>query len=162
MKNILLAVVFVFIANVAFATTTTTPVAGDIAAKIVAPLTVTHASGAKLNFGTLVSPTSAATVVISNANPGVATDTGVQRIAADAVSSDHFTVVNPEGVQYSVAIQESTVSIGTGTPMTVSAFNPSCSSGCTGTDIYVGGQLDINANQPAGTYTGQYHLTITY
>lgn len=164
MKKLLLLVVFVFVASSVFATTTTDPATGDAKAKIIAPLEIAHASGAALNFGTLVSPESAGYVVISNANPGVATDTNIQRIAADPVSSDHFTVTNPDNVTYSAAVQESSISVANANSdtMTVSAFNPSCTTGCTATDIYVGGRLDVGADQAAGIYTGQYHITLTY
>lgn len=166
MKKLLLLLVLVFVAGSVFATTTTDPATGEAKAKIIAPLEIAHASGAALNFGTLVSPESAGTVTITNANPGVATDSGVERISAYPVSSDHFTVTNPEGVQYSAAIQESSINVvkigDTTKTMTVSNLQPSCSSNCTAADIYVGGQLAVGANQAAGSYTGEYHIELTY
>lgn len=163
MKKLLMLVVFVFVAGAVFATTTTDPATGEAKAKIIAPLEVDHAEGAALNFGTLVSPKSGSgTVTISNANPGVATDVGVERVAG-AVSSDHFTVTNPENVSYSVNLPASSINVTSGSnTMAVSAFTASCTSGCTATDIYVGGQLAVAQDQAAGSYTGEYTITLTY
>ena len=165
MKKLLLLGVFVFVAGAVFATTTTDPATGEAQAKIIAPLVVAHADGAALNFGTLVSPKNGAgTVTISNANPGEATDSsGLERIAADPVSSDHFTVTNPERVSYSVNLPSSSINVTSGSnTMAVSAFAASCESGCTAYDIYVGGQLAVAQNQAAGEYSGEYSITLTY
>ncbi|MBR4508333.1 MAG: DUF4402 domain-containing protein [Elusimicrobiaceae bacterium] len=164
MKKLLMLVVFVFVAGAVFASQTD-PATGEAKAKIVAPLAITHATGAALNFGTLVSPKNGAgTVTISNANPGQATDSGVERITVDPVSSDHFTVTNPDNVSYSAAVTEASITVKNpnNDEMTVSAFTPSCTSSCTATDIYVGGQLAIGQNQASGVYSGQYHITLTY
>lgn len=162
MKKLLLLVVFVFVAGSVFATTTTDPATGDAQAKIIAPLAVVHHTGSALNFGTLVSPkTAAGTVVLSAA--GAATDTGVERISADPVSADQFDVTNPEGVSYSVNLPSSSINVTSGSNnMPVSAFTASCTSGCTAATINVGATLSVAKDQAAGTYTGEYQITLTY
>lgn len=164
MKNILLAVVFVFLANFAFATTTTPNAEGTAQASIVAPLTLAHVGGSALNFGTWVQPTAAASVTIPTDADSVSVASGtVERIAASTVSRDHFTVTGASAdVQYSVNLPSSIQIDKSSDHMTVSAFHASCESNCTASDLYIGGTLAIGANQAAGDYEGHYNLTITY
>lgn len=168
MKNLikLMSVLFALslLAPLAFADTTTTPQAGTAKAKIVAPLVLAHATGDALNFGTLVSPAAQATVTIAPMS-GVPTktDDGVERIAADAYSADHFTVTNPEGVAYTINLPTSSVTISSGdNTMTVDTFTTDCASNCTATEFYVGGKLHIGMNQVAGQYQGTYNVSLTY
>lgn len=162
MKKLLMLVVFVFVAGAVFASQTD-PETGEAKAKIIAPLEITHATGAALNFGTLVSPKNGAGTVTIDADSGEASESGVERIAADPVSRDHFTVTNPERVSYSVNLPSSSINVTSGSnTMAVSAFTASCSSGCTADDIYVGGQLAVAQDQAAGSYTGEYTITLTY
>lgn len=161
MKKLLMLVVFVFVAGAVFASQTD-PATGEAQAKIIAPLVVAHAESAALNFGTLVSPKNGSGTVTIDADTGEANDSGVERIDADPVSRDHFTVTNPEGVSYSVNLPSSiNVTSGSNT-MAVSAFSASCTESCTDDDIYVGGQLSVAQDQPAGEYSGEYSITLTY
>lgn len=167
MKNLtkLMAVLFALslLAPLAFATSTAGPVDGTAKAKIVAPLVLSHAQGDALDFGTLVSPSAQATVVIPAAASPTPTDTNVERIAADPVSADHFTVTNPESVGYTINLPASaTITDGTHN-MTVNTFTHSCSaSPCTATEFYVGGKLTIGQGQDAGEYEGTYPVSLTY
>lgn len=154
-------VVFVFVAGAVFASQTD-PATGEAQAKIIAPLVVAHADGAALNFGTLVSPKveGGGTVLLSAA--GVATDEGVERIAADPVSADQFDVTNPESVSYDVDLP-SNISVSNGSEtMAVSAFTASCAENCTADTISVGATLTVAQDQAAGEYSGQYSITLTY
>lgn len=164
MKKLLMLVVFVFVAGAVFASQTDST-QGDVQAKIVAPLEVAHASGAALNFGTLVSPESAGSVVIDPVATPTPHDSNVQR-ATGGVSSDHFTVTNSDNVPYNVVFDSSSITIqktgDTSKTMTVSNFTHSCTADCTATDIYVGGQLAVGAEQASGVYTGHYSIHLTY
>lgn len=164
MKNILLAVVFVFIANVAFATET--PAAtGQAEATIVSTLAIVHTNNAKLQFGTLVSPNAAATVTIGK-DSDTPTYSGIEKVATGGIapSRDRFDVTNDSGVSYSVNLPTSAVTLqgSVSGSMTVDGFVASCTTGCTGTELYVGGVLHVGAQQPAGTYSGSYNVHLTY
>ena len=167
MKNLtkLMAVLFALslLAPLAFATTETDPATGSAEAKIIAPLELEHATGA-LKFGTLVSPSAAATVTIP-AVSGTPTpvDTNIQRVAG-TVSADHFTVTNPEGVVYSINLPaNNTVTISDGThTMAVNDFTHNCPGSCNATDFYVGATLSVAQNQDAGEYEGEYSVSLTY
>ncbi len=164
MKKLLMLVVFVFVAGAVFAQQSASD-NGSAKAKIIAPITIAHQSG-DLNFGVLISPSAAATVQIpAAASPTPVDSTGLQRATGD-VSSDHFVVTNTDGVAFGITLPTSiTVTAGAGKEMTVNSFTHSCasSSACTvNGDLYVGGTLQIGANQLSGDYTGSYTVTLTY
>ena len=163
-KLIALIALFMFAAVMSYAAETT-QATGQAHAKIVSAAAISHDSTV-LDFGTLVKPTSAATVTLDAvATPTPHDSTGLVR-AAGGVSSDHFSLSNlEEGMSYTLQIPTSTtVSDGTHS-MTVN-LTPSASSftgTAAGTDVlYVGGTLNINANQDAGDYTGTYLVSLTY
>lgn len=168
MKNLikLMSVLFALslLAPLALAESTAGPIDGTAKAKIVAPLVLSHASGDALNFGTLVSPAADATVTIAPmSGTPTKTDSGVERIAADSYSADHFTVTNPEGVAYTINLPASvTISDTASHSMTVDNFAHNCAATCNATEFYVGGRLSIAQNQAAGQYQGTYAVRLTY
>lgn len=162
MKNILLAVVFVFIANVAFAATSPS-VTGDAKAEIIAPVTVTHVTGSYLNFGRIASGPSGSVTVPAEATPTAQYNTVQRADGGDAVSSDHFTVTHGTS-NYSFVISDDSITLNgpNSATMTVGSFTHSCANPCADDDVYVGGTLTVGSSQTAGTYTGQYNVNVTY
>lgn len=160
MKKLLMLVVFVFVAGVAFAETASDT--GSAVAKIIAPISIVHQSG-DLDFGVLIKSNTAGTVTIPAVASPTAQDVNVQR-ATGAVSSDHFVVDNDDGFTFTISLPSSiTVSNGNTGSMTVNAFTHSCPGSCTlDGDLYVGGTLQVGANQESGDYTGSYTVTLTY
>lgn len=165
MKNILLAVVFVFIANFAFATTAG-PANGEAKAVIVSTLSISHTQNSALHFGTLVSPASEATVTIGKDSDTPTNYSNIEAVTTGGVSPsrDHFDITNASGVTYSVTLPTSAITLqgSDSGSMTVDGFVASCTTGCTGTELYVGGVLHVGAQQPAGTYSGSYQVSLTY
>ena len=164
-KLIALFMLFTFAAAVSYAAQTVAAT-GQAHAKIVVAAAISHDTTV-LDFGTLVKPTSAATVELTAAPTPVVTDSSGLVRAAGATSADHFSLTNLEnGVTYTVVIPATaTIQDSASHTMTVD-LTPSASS-FTGTaggtdDLYVGGTLHIGANQDAGDYTGSYTVSLTY
>lgn len=163
MKKLLMLVVFVFVAGAAFAETASDN--GTAVAKIIAPILIEHQSG-NLDFGVLIKPESAGSVVIDPVASPTPHDSNVQR-AAGGVSSDHFVVDNEDGFAFTISLPDSlTVKDENGSgsnTMTVSSFTHSCTGSCTlDGNLYIGGTLQVGAGQPSGDYKGTYQVTLTY
>ncbi len=165
MKNILLAVVFVFIANFAFAQATNTSTDnGEAKAKIVEALVLEHDDSTSLDFGTLIKPTSGGGTAVVNASTGAISYTGsVKGVAGNTGTRDRFTVSNvTSGVTYAISLPAS-ITIQSGSDsMTVNNLQHNCTSTCSASEFLVGGTLNVSENQAVGTYQANYPVTITY
>lgn len=155
MKKFVLAAVAATIAVPAAAAPDRATGQGQAHATIVAPISITHDSGAQLSFGTIVSPTAASTVSVSS---GSATVTSGDAVWLSGGSSDSFTVAGESGRSFSITTTSGTMG---GMSFTTSAPASGTISGGTAT-FSVDGVLSIPASQAAGNYTGVYDATVTY
>lgn len=130
------------------------------------PLTLTHNSGAALNFGQLCTNASATQTLIISSSGGASGSN--LTCAAQGYSADAFTVSGPNNVSFSVnSIPSVQLSNGLTGLLTVDNFTTSCSSNCQINEnnqytLRVGGRLTVPATAATGTYTGTYPVTITY
>lgn len=137
---------------------------GTAKAKIIQAATLKHATGAVLNFGTLIADNDGGTSTLEAVAGPTAQDSGIQRVTADGVSSDHFTLENLDtATKYTVAVPASvTISNGTQTMSVDLTGSADEVTGVGSQDLYVGGTLHVGANQAVGQYTGDYTVTVTY
>ncbi len=164
MKKIILASVIAIVsATPAFANSgNTSTAAGSATATIVAPIVLTHTSGAALGFGRFTTGTGGS---VSVSDAGAATVGGdVAFVPGSASTADAFTVAGDASRVYSITTTGGSVS-NAGTSMTFTT-SPSAASGTlssTGTGSFtVGGTLTVTGSEPAGGYSGSYDATVTY
>jgi len=150
--------------------TVTTP-AITAAAKIIQPISVVT-DGVQLNFGTIASSTSAATVLLTSGNvrsigSGTATliTTGALNIANTVPS---FTVNGEPSAAYTITLPASDVTItSSSNTMKVNTFTTSIGGTAgaltAGTQTFtLGASLAIAAGQASGSYTGTFNITVAY
>lgn len=155
----LLAVVWLAGAPAAYAATTS----ATATATVYVALTITKT--ADLNFGGLLPGAAAGTVTV---NPdGTRTGTGVTLVGGSTFGAATFALSGQPNASYTIALPSSiTITDGTNT-MTVDTFtsNPSgtgqldASGSAT---LRVGATLKVGANQPPGTYSGTFDVTVDY
>jgi len=132
-------------------------------------ITLTETS--PMHFGTMTTPTTAATVILSTA--GTRTNTGTITLLAQlpVATAAGYLVTGSPGATYAITLPAS-ITISNGTPaddMTVNAFT--CTyptlvgtiNGFTGTDNFsVGATLNLANNQATGDYAGTFDVTVAY
>lgn len=133
---------------------------GDATVKILSAITVTKA--ADLNFGNVVSSNAAATVSVGE--DGTRTcGTGLNCYGTTTAGA--FSVAGAAGETVSVGIDTPTIQLSNGTQSMAVALSTSTSAltltGGVGS-FNVAGTLSVGANQAAGTYTGQYNVSVNY
>ena len=161
MKKFVIAAALIAVSSgSAFAAGNTSTANGTATATVVAPLVLTHTSGASLTFGTFV-PSTAGTVTITAA--GAATYSGPVAMVTNTYSADAFTVSGDTTRTFTIATTGSTLT-GPGTAMTFTT-TPSAATGTLAAgaaSFTVGGVLTVPPTQTAGSYTGTYTATVTY
>lgn len=136
---------------------------GAATAEIVAPITITHDTGAVLNFGTFTAGTAAGTVTVDQSGAGTSTGDAVL-LSTSTESADAFTVTGDANRGFDIVAAGGTVTKTGGASMTFTTDAPLTGTiGGTGTvGFSVGGTLSVSANQAAGSYSGSYLVTATY
>jgi hypothetical protein len=140
----------------------------SVGAKIVEAITLTETS--PMHFGTMTSPTSAATVILDAA--GARTSTGTITLLAQApvATAAGYSVTGTPDATYSITLPASTT-ISNGIPannMTVNAFTCSYPAlvgtiSAFSSDIFnVGAKLNLANAQASGTYSGTFDVTVAY
>ena len=166
MKKILgLLMLFMFAAVMSYAAESTSTT-GTAKAKIIQAAVIEEASGAALDFGTIVADTDGGTVQVTASSNPARNPSGI-KVAGNDFSADHFVMSNLDAdTEYSVAVDPSvTLSKQGATDMSatlVLSNGDSTVTGVTTKDVYVGGTLTVGANQAAGEYSGTYSITVTY
>lgn len=161
-KLIALIALFTFAAVMSYAAESVTDT-GTAKAKIVQAATLEHQTGA-LDFGVLIADTDGGSVFLDSVATPTAADTGIRR-ATGAVHSDHFILSNLDtGTTYTVSIPANvTIKNADNETMSVATkLSDATVTGVASKDLYVGGTLTIGGNQPAGVYTGDYTMEVTY
>jgi len=161
MKKLLIAATLVaFSSTGAYAAGNTSTATGSASAIVVAPLTLTHTTGAALNFGKFT--TGAGTVVITAAGAQSATG-GVNIVTGGAPAADAFKVAGDSNRTFTITTTNSTVANGAVTmafTTTPSAATGTLVAGAA--NFTVGGTLTAVGTEGPGTYSGSYSVTVTY
>lgn len=135
---------------------------GDTTVRVLQPVTVVKS--ADLNFGRVLPAATAATVAV--AEDGTRT-CGANLRCFGSTTAGAFTVTGSAGETVSITLASPTVTLrNTGGAQTMTAtiaisIRSLVLTNGTGT-FRVGGTLNVGANQAAGTYTGQYTVSVNY
>ncbi|NNC71253.1 MAG: DUF4402 domain-containing protein [Sphingomonadaceae bacterium] len=132
-------------------------------AQILEQITVTRTS--HLNFGTIVPDTAASgNVTVAATSAGTRTcDANLTCAGAASVSSAAFDVTASAGSTVSVTGLTGLTQLTSGTDtMAVSLAGSTLDLSLGSDTLYVGGDLTVGANQPTGTYTGNFTVSVNY
>jgi hypothetical protein len=144
----------------------TRSVSGSARAAIIRPIAI--AATASLRFGVIARPSTAGTLTVSTTG-AVSTTGGV--IGSNAINqgalgprAGTFRVTGEPGASFGVVLPPTATVTAPGGSMTISLFTVGALTGSpVGTlDIAVGGTLAVSANQPVGSYSGTYQITVNY
>ncbi len=177
-RRLLVAAGLVAGATGAFAQSSATAT-GTATANVIRPITL--AASRDLAFGNVVPGAALGTLVIAGTSAGAQSVTGgVTQPGSQkgTVSSAQFDVAGEGAYTYTITIPTAAVTIGDGgsTPdtMTVDTWTSSIAvtagagllNGTAGTagsqTFFVGGTLNVGANQAPGAYTGTFSVTVAY
>ncbi|NBC36915.1 DUF4402 domain-containing protein [Novosphingobium sp. FSY-8] len=140
----------------------TSTAAGTATAEVVAPIVLTHASGAALSFGKFTTGTGGTVVVTAAGVGSVTADVGF--VPGSTVSADSYSLTGDANRSFSIATTSGSVSNGSRSMSFTTA--PSASGGTLSASgaasFTVGGTLTVAGTEPAGVYTGSYNATVTY
>lgn len=138
---------------------------------VVTPISIT--APVNLSFGAFAATATGGTVTVTPG--GARSATGGVTLAGGTAGAARFDVSGSASLNYSIAFSgDATLSDGTNT-MNFTRISDTSASAITSGDvangtlsaggaqsIFVGGVLAVNANQPAGTYTGSVVATVEY
>ncbi len=138
---------------------------GAATAEVVAPITLTHTTGATLDFGTFTTGDNGGTVVVTRAGNGTASG-DVTLVQGSVEAADQFTVAGDPGRRFSITTGVGQVSNGAATPVTMDFTTDARANetlDAAGDAAFsVGGTLTVVGGEPAGVYTGSYNVTVAY
>jgi hypothetical protein len=143
---------------------------GSASVIVFTPLAVTPTAGSDLNFGNVIAGASAGSLTVDPA--GTASSySGLIVPTGSVTQAAGFDITGQPGAQFSITLPATAASLGNG--VSVASFTGKISNGASGTlsgsldasgkqSFAVGGTLSIGANQAAGTYTGNFSVTVAY
>lgn len=141
-------------------------VTGGVRVVTLKPLSIVNTRD--LDFGMMLSPTSAGTVVINPNTDARTTTGGVTAFGGTPQAAQFYTYsTGNQYLQVSRGALPVLSRVGGGATMNVTNLTlngaPMRYIGASGVlDLRVGGTLALAANQPEGSYTGSYAITVTY
>lgn len=162
-KFLFAAVVAAALPGTAFAASGNTSTAnGTATATVVAPIVLTHTSGAALNFGKFTTGTGGSVTVSAAGAASVGGDVGL--VPGSTSTADAFTVAGDGGRSFSIVTTGGTVTSGSASmSFTTTPSASAATLGTAGTASFtVGGTLTVGATAVAGSYSGTYSATVTY
>ena len=161
MKKIALAAAFAALStSPAFAAGNTDSEQGVASATVVAPIVLTHTTNAALDFGKFTAD--AGTVTVTTV--GGRTASGPALLSGITPSADAFTVEGDANRGFDIVTAGGNVAETGGTTMafTTTAAASGTLDGSGDAGFAVGGTLTVAGGEPAGAYTGNYDVTVTY
>lgn len=139
----------------------------DAEAQILAALTLDVQSGSTLNFG-VIAPNGAGTVVIDPATGSASCS--AQLICSGTTSAVGFDVTGGANQNVGITLPSGSITlnrVGGGASMTIDTFADDASGsvaldGSGNASFDVGATLNVGAAQAAGTYNGQFDVSVAY
>ena len=167
MKNLkffTLAIAILGFTSVSFAQTPQVNATSEAFATIIAPITINNT--AALRFGNIIASAEKGTVIVdtenNRKNEGGAYFPSIQ----GEVNSAEFKVTGLSGAAYSLTLPKSTnLKSDTGSEMKITNFTANAKQVLTdkGEEVFqLGATLNVEANQLAGKYEGQFEVTVNY
>ena len=144
------------------ATGDTSTDSGQANAAVLSPITLVHATGGQLQFGTIFAGTGG-TIVVDPSGAGTAT-AGAELMPGTVTGSDAFQVHGEPGVSYAITTGGGTVTSGADTmTFTTTPSAATATLSTTGDDSFtVGGVVTVPATTNPGSYAGSYPVTVDY
>ncbi len=140
----------------------TSTATGTASATIVAPIVLTHTSGASLNFGKFTTGAGGTVVVTSGGTGSVTGDVGL--VPGSTNSADAFSLTGDNSRNFGITTTGGSITNGSSTMTFTTA--PSAASGTTSSTgaatFTVGGTLTVGTGLVVGAYTGTYTATVQY
>lgn len=133
---------------------------GDVTVRVLQAITVSKT--ADLNFGRVVAGTAAGSVVV--AEDGTRTCPAALKCLG-TTTSGAFAVTGTAGETVTVAIDTPSIQLTSGTNKMAVALTTTTKTltlATAGNAFRVAGSLAVGANQAAGTYTGQFTVSVNY
>ncbi len=155
-------IVFALIAGTAFAQDA--DATANVDAVIVAPISIKVEDN--MNFGSIAADGEIGTVILDANSNTTANATSTASLVAGARNAALFLVDAANTYNYTITLPEN-VTLSNGTDqMTLNNFTSSLGATSTGTGIdqllYVGGTLNVAADQAEGAYDGDVLVTVSY
>ena len=132
----------------------------------------TLSKNADMNFGTIYSSSSLGTVTLpAAATPTLGFTGGASLASGGTAAAAMFTMSGKKSAAYTITLPSASVDLldaVSGAKMKLTAFTASIATTGTapadGSDVpfYVGGTLDLLANQAEGVYSGTFSVTVAY
>jgi hypothetical protein len=165
---ILFAGLFIMAISVQNVNAQTNPTASDEAtasAVIITPIDI--AKEADLAFGNIIASASAGTVTVDFANGRTQSGGATFPSVLGTITSAQFKVTGLGGVAYTITLpaDEEVKLTGAGADMNLTDFAHNATEVLDGIGeetFQVGATLQVNGNQAAGTYTGQFDAIVNY
>eukprot|EP01037_Dinobryon_pediforme_P005572 gene5572-5629_t len=135
---------------------------GSAAANVVTPIVLTHATAAKLNFGSFTTGSGGSVTVAADSTGSVSGDVGF--VPGSLEAADQFSVKGDVNRSFSISSTGGTVANGSSSmSFTTAASATSGTLSAAGTATFtVGGTLTVTGSEIAGAYTGTYNATVAY
>ena len=135
---------------------------GAATAEVVSPITLTHVTGASLNFGTFTTGSISGSILVDQAGNGSVNSGDVTLVSGSTEAADQFTVGGDSNRAFTITTGAGSVSNGTDT-MAFSTSAPASGTLVGGAASFsVGGELFVNGGESAGVYNGSYSVTVAY
>jgi len=135
----------------------------NASAVILTPISITNNTA--LAFGDVYPDTAAGGTVLLDPT-GARTAGGAAALGATPGAAAQFTVSGQASALYTITLPAAAVTLTSGANnMTIDSFLSDGTGTLDGTGneiINVGATLNVNANQPAGTYSGTFDVTVNY
>ena len=140
----------------------TSTATGSASATIIAPIVLTHTSGATLNFGKFTTGTGGTVVVTSGGAGSITGDVGF--VPGSTNSADSFALTGDNSRTFGITTTGGSITNGSSSMTFTTA--PSAATGTTSSTgaatFTVGGTLTVGTGLVAGAYTGTYTATVQY
>lgn len=140
----------------------TSTATGQASATVIAPIVLTHTSGATLNFGKFTTGTGGSVVVTSGGAGSVTGDVGF--VPGSTNTADAFALTGD--ISRNFGITTTGGSITNGSSSMTFTTTPSAGTGTTSATgaatFTVGGTLTVGTGLVTGAYTGTYTATVQY
>jgi hypothetical protein len=143
---------------------------GSGSVTIVQPITISAGSG--LVFGRLSKPTAAGTVTINPTNGNQTLSGGAAKVGTQTTTAASFVVtgdgaetfsIHPDATFSMTSTTSGATAINVTTSASASTGSLSGATGGTGTAPFtVGGTMSLAAAQVAGSYSGSFHVVVSY
>ena len=132
-------------------------------ASVIIEQAITATQTQQMNFGIITPLASAGTAILS---PAGAVSSGTLSFYGTPAAAE-FSITAAPSTTLTITYSNGTVTSG-GNNMTIDTFTSTSTPSLNTTDgtgalaLLIGGTLHVGANQPSGTYTGTYTVTVSY